>query len=669
MTAPTSIIGRTRLADRSNTLDLGNTPPLSARTDGLPFDRRNVNVRWLFATALAGLSGLALIGSAIYASMDRRGTVAFAPELATTTPLRAAATVGGVPARADRLITAPDIAAAKQSFRAPTPIRIGDREVIRLKPYVRLATTLSLSTGNFAGDIPRFDAQKLFASGPVTDRMPEPPPPVENEGEVSVQRRPFLQENGREVAAFALTEQQIEAQVEEARRLALLALRTPNLAPGPQQMLARAMPTPNVPERPNGTMSDTGFSNIQVTVVPENVTTILKTPSRAGGGGATTEERLVVLKRGETFEQALTRNGVGLGESRSALAAIAVRLKDGTVREGQRLKLLVTTAGAGKAEATLLRAMVLDEDRTLAIAALNDRNQYVSVAPPTPEGATGPTEESEEEDDEGGVRLYESLYETAAKYEVPRAVVDQLVRVFFFDTDLQRRVSGGDGLEVFYAEDEENAGRPELLYAALSVAGSTRRYFRYASLGDGQIDFFDENGRSNRRFLVRKPIAEGIQRSGFGMRYHPILRYSKMHTGIDWSNRVGTPIIAAGDGTVVKAEWDSGYGRRVEIQHAYNFVTTYSHLSAFGRNITEGAKVRQGQVIGYLGSSGLSTGPHLHYEVLVNDNFVDPLTIRLPQGRELDNRQLAEFRREKDRIDELMKKAPADSRIAERAGR
>ncbi len=142
-----------------------------------------------------------------------------------------------------------------------------------------------------------------------------------------------------------------------------------------------------------------------------------------------------------------------------------------------------------------------------------------------------------------------------------------------------------------------------------------------------------------------------------------------MHTGVDWANKVGTPIIAAGDGVVIKAEWDSGYGRRVEIQHAFNFVTTYNHLSAFGRGITEGVSVRQGQVIGYLGSSGLSTGPHLHYEVLVNDVFVNPLTIKLPQGRELDQRQIAEFKREKERIDDLMKKAPSDTRLAERGVR
>lgn len=671
MTAAAGTIGRARHPGRKVGLDLGTTPPLSGKTEGLPFDRRSVSLRWLFATALSGIGGLALIGSALFASLDSRSFFALAPERAA--PVRAVATVDGVPQRADRLITAPDIAAARQSFRAPTPIRVGDREVIRQKPYVRLATSLALTTGNFATDIPRFDSQRLFASGPVVaDRGPEPPPGPEREGEVSVQRRPLTGDGARPIAPFMLTERQIETQVEEARRLALLALRSPTLGLAPQQMLARALPVPDSAPQSDAAV-DRGFSNIQVTVVPENVTAVAKTAALAAGAAATTEERLVVMRRGESFEQALVRNGIGLAQARSALAAVAVRLKDGTVREGQRVKLLVAVPGVARAEAVLLRAIVLEDERPVAIAALNDRSQYVSVAPAEQEGTparqTAAAEDDEEEDDGGGVRLYESIYETAARYELPRPVVEQLVRVFFFDTDLQRRVSGGDSFEVFYAEDEENGGRHELLYAALSVAGTTKRYYRYASAPDAPPDFFDETGRSSRRFLLRKPISEGIFRSGFGSRYHPILRYSRMHTGVDWANKIGTPIIAAGDGTVIKAEWDSGYGRRVEIQHAYNFVTTYSHLSAFGRGIAEGTKVRQGQVIGYLGNSGLSTGPHLHYEVLVNDSFVDPMTIRIPQGRELDNRQIAEFKIEKNRIDELMQKAPSDSRLSERVVR
>ncbi len=131
----------------------------------------------------------------------------------------------------------------------------------------------------------------------------------------------------------------------------------------------------------------------------------------------------------------------------------------------------------------------------------------------------------------------------------------------------------------------------------------------------------------------------------------------KMHTGVDWANKVGTPILAAGNGVIRKAAWDSGYGRRVEIEHANGYITTYSHMSAFGRGIEDGVRVRQGQIIGYLGTSGLSTGPHLHYEVIVNDNFLDPMAIKLPRGKELDGQELADFNAEKERIDQLLAKS------------
>jgi murein DD-endopeptidase MepM/ murein hydrolase activator NlpD len=142
--------------------------------------------------------------------------------------------------------------------------------------------------------------------------------------------------------------------------------------------------------------------------------------------------------------------------------------------------------------------------------------------------------------------------------------------------------------------------------------------------------------------------------------------YMRMHTGVDWSAPVGTPIVAAGNGVVTKAARESGYGNRVEVQHANGYITTYNHMTGFARGITEGVRVRQGQVVGFLGSTGLSTGPHLHYEVIVNGNFVDPLRIRLARTRELSGRQVADFRRERERIDELIARAPNSQRFAQR---
>ncbi|MDN3720905.1 M23 family metallopeptidase [Roseibium salinum] len=177
-------------------------------------------------------------------------------------------------------------------------------------------------------------------------------------------------------------------------------------------------------------------------------------------------------------------------------------------------------------------------------------------------------------------------------------------------------------------------------------------------------DFYDESGQSAKKFLIRKPLNGGKFRSGFGMRRHPIHGYTKMHRGVDWAAPRGTPIMAAGSATVEKAGWSSGYGRRVELRHTNGYTTTYNHMTGFANGIHEGARVSQGQVIGYVGSTGLSTGPHLHYEVLVNGRYMDPMRIKLPKGRTLDGEMRATFEAERYRIDTLLDRARKPSRIA-----
>jgi murein DD-endopeptidase MepM/ murein hydrolase activator NlpD len=196
-----------------------------------------------------------------------------------------------------------------------------------------------------------------------------------------------------------------------------------------------------------------------------------------------------------------------------------------------------------------------------------------------------------------------------------------------------------------------------VLFASLTTGGETRKFYRFQSAEDGLVDFYDETGKSAKKFLVRKPLAAGIMRSGFGARHHPLLRYTKMHTGVDWAAPMGTPIYASGNGVVEKAGWEGGYGRYIRIRHANGYQTAYGHMSAFARNMAEGKRVRQGQVIGYVGSTGLSTGAHLHYEILINGRHVDPMRIRLPRGRVLDGAALASFEQERERIDNINSRA------------
>ena len=647
--------------------------------DATRIDRRDVNLRWLCASALTGLTGAALIGAAIHVSLQSEVSFAAIPERASATVRPSIADgTANLARKGDRLVRNLMIASAKQSFRAPVTVRLGDREIIKVRPFMRVSTALSMSTGVFAADAPRFDPLKLSTDEPL-ERGSDPGLADAPSAEVSVVKRDIA---GLEVepGAPALTDDDVAAQIEEERRLAAEAGRRTAIPIAPQIMLSRTLQQGvTAPDFDGGTrMADGGspFKSIDVLVVPENVTSLAKSI----GGGAEpplVEERDLALKRGETLEGVLRAAGRATDDQiRGIVAALGGRTRMADLSEGQQFRLQVAPGPKPGDPRQVTRVVLYGENGIEAIAAINDRGSFVSVAPPTedaPSRVAPAAAEASDDEEEGGTgpRLYQSLYETAARHDLPRTAVDDLVKIFGYDVDFQRRISSGDSLDVFYTFDEEgtqpgSTERPELLYAALNLGGEARKVFRFQSPDDGTIDYLDEQGRSLKKFLIRKPIADGIMRSGFGYRRHPVLGYAKLHTGVDWANPIGTPIVAAGNATVLKADWDSGYGRRVELQHINGYVTTYNHMSRFARGITAGAKVRQGQVIGYVGSTGLSTGAHLHYEVIINGHFVDPMKIRVPRGRELDGRMLAEFTRQREQIEGTMQKSRSASALAQR---
>src|SRR3954464_14934167 len=670
-------------ADRRSGADPGHEPALDAFGGGGDVDRRGVSLRWLGASVLTALTGAALIGGAIYVALQGETTFAELPEHVTAQAPRGPGEDKATAARkGDKLVRSEVVAVAKQAFRAPVTIRVGDREVIKVRPFVRIATNLSLTSGLYATDIPPFNPLRLFSEENNEKVIAEAAPEVAD-AEVSVVKRDLAAATV-EPSPAGLSDEDVAAQIEEERRTAAEAGRRPGLPLPAQLLLSRTLRQPDaLPDALGfGKPIESPFNSIEVRVIPENVTTLPKLEPRAAD--SLFEERDVALKRNEGFEAALKANGAteaqiggivntlrgppktaALGAGRRARRAGAA-----AHGEGRRVRILVGRGLRPGEPRQIMRVILFGERGVEAIAAMNDRSAFVSVTPPVEESQAKKTAQAnadgEDSDaEEGGVRLYDSLYETALKHELPRQTVEELVRIFRYDVDFHRRVGNGDNFEIFYTQDEEGAAeRPELLYAALTVGGEVRRVYRYQG-DDGGVEFFDEAGRSLRKFLMRKPIAEGELRSGFGYRRHPILGYSKMHTGVDWANRIGTPIMAAGNGSVIKAEWDSGYGRRVEVQHANGYVTSYNHMSRFARGVAPGARVRQGQIVGYVSSTGLSTGPHLHYEIIVNGRFVDPMKIRVPRGKELDGRALAEFKRQRDQTDGLMQKAGASTRVAQ----
>ena len=246
-----------------------------------------------------------------------------------------------------------------------------------------------------------------------------------------------------------------------------------------------------------------------------------------------------------------------------------------------------------------------------------------------------------------------NLYSSAIESGVEPNIIIEFARIFGFEVDFQRDIRKGDWFEILYEkfEDDNNRVRDtgKIIYASMYVNGEELNLynFRYSK----EEDYFDIKGKSITKSLMKTPINGARLSSSFGMRKHPILGYNKMHRGTDFAAPSGTPIIASGSGTVTRARWCGGGGNCVKIKHNSTYETIYAHMKAFAKGIKEGRKVKQGQIIGYVGSTGLSTGPHLHYEVVVNGKKVNSQKLKLPSGKTLKGEERKQFELDRIKID------------------
>ena len=258
------------------------------------------------------------------------------------------------------------------------------------------------------------------------------------------------------------------------------------------------------------------------------------------------------------------------------------------------------------------------------------------------------------------------LYSTAKDNKIPDYIVSEFTRVFSYDVDFQRQVKADDTFELFFGNPFTGTSnkRKVLHYAKLTSDGETRVYYRFTTT-DGQTSYFDENGRSAARSLLKTPVSGARLTSGFGMRVHPLLGYSKMHTGVDFGAPQGTPVHAGGDGVIYQAGRETGFGNTIVIQHSGKYKTLYAHMRGFAAGIRTGVHVNQGQVIGYVGATGRSTGPHLHYEVQIENRPVNPTTIRAAGGVQLAGKDLLSFRLNKQKILAMMVNAPSAAQVAQ----
>jgi murein DD-endopeptidase MepM/ murein hydrolase activator NlpD len=387
--------------------------------------------------------------------------------------------------------------------------------------------------------------------------------------------------------------------------------------------------------------------------VPINLTVIAKAADVIGS-----ERRLIVARPGDTLDGMLTALGVTAQDA----GAIARLLRPHSW--------FSRAAFAGGEVVTVLQDPMQDRARPRQVslaregkperaAALSDNGTYVAVAPQQHAAAVAPNAGHDEvaphaslDSSEPGVKLHESLDRLAQDNRVPSSLVEDIVRLCGRDVDLEAMISALDTAELLYSPNTE--GEPELAFAALTLDGHNHRYYRFTAPDDGGTDYYDADGHSVTASLIHKPVANGRLGDGFGWRVHPILQDRRFHEGVDYAAPFGSPIAAAGAGVVEKIDQEAGYGKYVRIRHDFGYETTYAHISGMPRGLKVGARIHRGQTIGYVGSTGLSTGPHLYYELRVNGHYADPLLTHLPAGRVLDGDVLAAFQQARTRTDLLL---------------
>ena len=370
--------------------------------------------------------------------------------------------------------------------------------------------------------------------------------------------------------------------------------------------------------------------------------------------------KAVVIRKGDTLSDALTRAGGTREEAEAAIVAFRQVHNPRRLQVGQTLSLSFDPAN-GSNGVHRLASIALDvaPDRDVVVTLGDDGIFLPSVVDRPLDRILQRTF--------GAVDT--SLYDAALAAGMPNQVFMEMVHIFSYDVDFQRDIQPGNRFEVLYEAAYDMAGEfvenGPLLYARLGAGERMIELFRYQP-DEGPADYLDARGASVRKALMRTPINGARLSSGFGMRKHPILGYNKKHLGVDFAAPTGTPIFAAGDGTISMIGRHGNFGKYVRVRHNGTYSTGYAHLSGYAKGMKRGKRVRQGQVIGFVGSTGMSTGPHLHYEVLRGNSRINPMKLKLPAGRKLEGTELASFRQQVQKIKILLAEAPAVTHVARR---
>ena len=624
-------------------------------TDGEIPHGRELSFAWLTGTVMTGLTSVLLMGAALYVSFAGQDTFSTAYEALQliTRPAEQASVDSQV--KGDRIRPVAKTQSELEIVEASIRETVDGRALIRKQPFVRVRATLATAATALSGDIPDYDPVAMIdASQPVaTDGEDVANPDIygaEVEGEVQINTEPL---SITFVPARAITDQ-------NASSFVRLTVENLFAEGGGEGEMAMAYAAPDSGVRNLGVVTDGGLSG-----VAENVSILPKTKA-AEEAGLGRSERVVTVREASSLKEPLLKNGFDAQTYNMISATLKNVLSSTNVPRGARLRILM---GPARNANTLIphRLSVYFPDpksgeiKHAATAALTDRGNYVlGLEPPKIEF---PEEDTEEINVNNLPSVYRSIWETARKHDIDDATTSRIVAMFAYDIDLTKRITAGDSIEILET-DKDAAGHQDLLYVGLKLGTTTRELFRFRTT-DGTVDFYDPEGETGKRFLTRRPLQGGGRlASRFGSRVHPIFKSRRMHTGVDLASKTGTPIYASGDGVVEKAQWVSGYGKYVQLKHVNGFETAYGHMSRIADGMKPGAKVRQGQIIGYVGSTGNSTGPHLHFEIKVNGRFVDPLSVKLPRDKSLAAQYDASFSQTIEQIRDLMHRDAAPMTVA-----
>lgn len=639
---------------------MGDQPPLLAGGRKPP-DKREISLRWLSGTFMTGITSSLLMGVALFGAMEGREQLAIPAEALAATDL--GDDDRGVVEKGARLIQSVVTAkpADRQIMEVSTMVRDGDRDVVRRQPFAHVKIALAGNHPAAASkSYPRFDPLKIFSAGEAEVASSVRTGVIygaEVDSEISLRSFEFpLDTPGRPYAA-SMTLEEAEETVRTNGSV---------LTDGSVQFASLNYVDPR---RFGSNRIDINFSaSLNARVIAENVSVASYSPLSA----AQVEyvDDIVPVRKPAPLADILDAAGYSAEQYAEAVDAIGGRIDTNEIAEQSVVRIGVEQIGN---RARVIRLSLYREARHIATVAQSDRNGFVNgnEPPPTPAIRTAFDDQATPVATNRDLpNVYDGIYRAGLAYGMSPDMIAQIIRMLASNVDFQSKLKPSDSLEAFFSVTDDSGTateESELLFVNARFGGNEIRLYRFQHPEDNSIDYYDQDGRSARQFLLRNPVPNGKFRSGFGMRRHPILRYSRMHTGVDWSAPRGTPIIASGNGVVEKAGWDKGgYGRQTIIRHANGYVSSYSHQHRIAKGIKPGVRVRQGQVIGTVGSTGLSTGPHLHYELIVNGNKVDPLRIRLPDGKSLKDEAFAMFARERDRINALLDIEMSDTEVASR---